>query len=738
MRVLRQFGSRTCLGLWLAFALGAGCAGRGAAAGGGTTPIHLPDAMDAASFRSAERIYRRLELDDPRRTEVRNKLVHYLVTTADSALAADEYDSVVEQLAHITSLYQPNELEKGLPRELGKLAAYLRKEGEQRGDEGRVLSALWIQKSLEPGKPEPAEQYAMLRRWSDEARQNLGGALEHFNGLIPVIEQHAQLTPAPEVLATLADLYVERRKKLVAMLGPDGQSPPSPGDFSFQDYREATAALGQAPLDIAAVYLAHDDFERAIVRLRQLETVTGLEPRIRAVVEFVVADRAEASDAVLVLARAYLEGERQDVASDLCTYGVRHFPKDARFPQCIAQIAAARDDYVEAGLEYEEAIRLAPQQKDLYDEALEVLANLMRGELFDGDPQEARLLAERARVILKARTEHWPGALPPVSFDELELAVGLAEMNAGNAQDARVHFEASLKKKETTVALIQLGQLAARTGNRDEALRFFKRALDRTTARNADEQRQRALILEQIGDVARAANQGEEARRAYTESLTLWDGSVGAADDAPSRALAQIRRGVLLSRLGRGKDSIDAFEQAMQIAPEHREVYAQILSFLVVSAPSTELSESVLRRAQRELTLDPDWKTYFAMWVKIIAARSHTGISHDTEQLLTRLARSDAWWGQLAQFGVGTISHEKLSSKANTKGERTEADFYEGARLLAAGDVTAARHLFGRVLSSQMVGFYEYQMAQELLLLGDAELVHPSQPSAQVDAPIVR
>jgi tetratricopeptide (TPR) repeat protein len=695
--------------------------------------------MDASSFRTAERIYYRLENDDPRRADLRSKLVRHLIGVADSAVAADEYDAVVEQLAHITSLYLPHELEKGIPQELGKLATYLRKEGEQRGDEGRVLSALWIQKTLAPQNPEPSEQYAMLRRWSDEARQNLGGAIEHFNGLIEVIELHAKLSPAPEVLATLADLYIERRKKLVAMLGPDGQSPPSPGDFSFQDYREATAALGQAPLDLAAVYLAHDDYERALSRLRQLETVTGLEPRIRAVVEFVVADRAEASDAVLVLARAYLEGgERQDVAADLCRYGVRHFSKDARFPQCLAQIAASRDDYVDAGLEYEEAIRLAPTQKDLYDEALEVLANLMRGELFDGDPVEARLLAERARGILKASTERWPGALPPVSFDELELAVGLAEMNAGNAEDARVHFEASLKKKETTAALIQLGQLSARTGKREEASRFFKRALDRTSAKNADDLRQRALILEQMGDVARAANQAEEARRAYAESLSLWEGSAGAAEDAPSRALAQIRRGVLLSRLGRGKEANDAFEQAMQIAPEHREVYAQILSFLVVSAPSTDLSESVLRRAQRELTLDPDWKTYFAMWVKIIAARSHTGISHDTQQLLTRLARSDAWWGQLAQFGVGTISHEKLSAKANTKGERTEADFYEGARLLAAGDVAAARHLFVRVLSSQMVGFYEFQMAQELLLLGDAELVHPSQPSAQADAPIVR
>ena len=44
-----------------------------------------------------------------------------------------------------------------------------------------------------------------------------------------------------------------------------------------------------------------------------------------------------------------------------------------------------------------------------------------------------------------------------------------------------------------------------------------------------------------------------------------------------------------------------------------------------------------------------------------------------------------------------------------------EAAFYEGARLLGAGDVSGARHLFELVTSSGMVNFFEYQMAQEFL-----------------------
>ena len=108
------------------------------------------------------------------------------------------------------------------------------------------------------------------------------------------------------------------------------------------------------------------------------------------------------------------------------------------------------------------------------------------------------------------------------------------------------------------------------------------------------------------------------------------------------------------------------------------------------------------------------------------------------KNLLTRLSRSDAWWGRLAQFGLGLIDYQKLDSYAKTRGEHTEAAFYEGVHRLAQGDLTGARKLFTTVIESQMVGFYEYQMAQELLLLEDAQLslLAPTAPAATASAPV--
>jgi tetratricopeptide (TPR) repeat protein len=704
-----------------------GCAGRGKPARSAAT-VALPDELDEESFARIERAYRRLEPSDPQRPEIRVRLVQHLLHEAEGRQKADEYDATVEQLAAITSLYRPDELANGLLAEFLPLAQYLRKEGEQRGDEARVLSALWLQMHLASAPEEPREQYQLLRRWSDEARRNLSGLGEHLKGLIEVLAEHARLTPAPEVLDVLAQLYTDRRNQLLSALGPEGEAPPDAAAFSREEYRDVSVALARAPLDIAGVYLQHQNFDEALARLRRLQGLTGLEPRIRTILEVVAEKKGDAPSALLALARVYNEMRGFSVAEALCLYGVRTFPTDARFPQCLGRLAALDDDYAEAAVEYAEATRLAPDERELYDEALEVLTNLMRGEMFDSDPSETRALAQQARSILDERVKRWPELAPPVKVEELELAVALAEMSAGNVEEARRHLVASIEKRETTRALVQLGQIDARTGQLEAAQKSYERALERTTLRDVDEARLRAQILEQLGDVKRASGKRQEAVQHYTDALGLWESALKSNPEEIERAFAEIRRGVLLVRLERMSEALSAFELAMQAVPYDRETYAQVLSFMVVGAPSLELANSIVLRAQRQLTLDPEWRTYFALWVQLVAARTRTPVPPEVNRLLTRLARSDTWWGRLAQFGTGAIDHNQLTGFAKSKGERVEADFYEGARRLAKGEVVEARALFERVVASQMVSFFEFQMAQELLMLDDAKL-------SQVPAP---
>ena len=83
--------------------------------------------------------------------------------------------------------------------------------------------------------------------------------------------------------------------------------------------------------------------------------------------------------------------------------------------------------------------------------------------------------------------------------------------------------------------------------------------------------------------------------------------------------------------------------------------------------------------------------------------------------MLESMAGGDDWWAKLAAFGAGRISYAELLEQADGVGEQTEAHFYEGVRLLRAGDVAGARAKFEQVLGTHMVNFYEYSMAQELV-----------------------
>ena len=174
--------------------------------------------------------------------------------------------------------------------------------------------------------------------------------------------------------------------------------------------------------------------------------------------------------------------------------------------------------------------------------------------------------------------------------------------------------------------------------------------------------------------------------------------------------------GVLLDHLGRHPAAVDAFESAMTYAPQWRDVYATILSHLVSAAPDYELASTVWRRSQLQLTLPPEWKVYFTLWIQLIAARADQPPNPEHVDLLRRLGQSSNWWGKLASFGAGDLDYQALLSVASSLGEETEALYYEGSRLFISGDRDAAGAQFQRVLDTKMVSFYEYEMARRLLM----------------------
>jgi tetratricopeptide (TPR) repeat protein len=670
-----------------------------------------PSAITASTYDSALRHFYSLDMDDPERGAVREKMVAYLFSRCSDLVADNDYMKVVDVMAEVTSLYTVQEFGRGeIPAQLEPLAKHLAELGSPKGDEARVLSALLVLKLLHPDEPQYAREYERLKSWSVNSREAIDDPLERYQGLITVWREHARLTPTPELLNTVAKLYVERCLRLLERFRDESSR------NRFEYGMRIFQSVQVTSLEVAAVYLRYADVASALSRIEALRTTGNVDERLVEALRGAQAGGESGASSMLDLAAVFLKAGRPEIALALCRSGLRERRTDPRFPQCLARIAATQDRFTDAVAWYTEAVEMAPEEQRYYDETLEVLNQLIEQELFETNPTNTRQLAIHAERVLKERMRRWPESVPPVSPARLYLAIGIAEMNAGNIEEAEVRFRESLKAKETVEALLQLGQLLGRVGRGPQAAPLFERALEVAPDKNATDGVKRAEILEQLGDAQRISGSVAQSVQSYQRAMALWESTMPALEGSDV-GHAQIRRGILFGRLGKGDRVIECFKLAMKYAPESRETYAGILSFLLVNGGSDgSFGSHVFRYALRQATLEPEWKVYFALWVRAIAARS--GMSAETDQgsVLDELSDGSQWWARLARFGASKIDFKQLMADAANVGERTEAFFYEATRRLGAGDVDGARQMLQRVMDTRMVSFYEYAMAQELLV----------------------
>ena len=67
---------------------------------------------------------------------------------------------------------------------------------------------------------------------------------------------------------------------------------------------------------------------------------------------------------------------------------------------------------------YAEAVRLAPDERSVYDEILDVLNGKMEQGLFGADVEQTRAIGNRAAQILEQRMKRWPEPPPRLKPDE--------------------------------------------------------------------------------------------------------------------------------------------------------------------------------------------------------------------------------------------------------------------------------------------------------------------------------
>ena len=666
--------------------------------------VQTAEPVPQAEYPDEARRFLRMPLDHPERLALRDRLIASVLSQAQSLADVGDYEGVVFEVSRLTMLLSPSDYAAGvLPKYVEPIAKHIADRGGSLGDEGYVLAANFMLERL-TGDALYQRRYDAVATWGREARANLDTVSEQYAGLISVWSDHADLTPAPEVLDTLAGLHIAGRDAVSAETAEDRHRLGIGGERQ----------LRLAPLNVAAVYLAHGDIKSAITKVESMGAGGELQLRLLDLMRAARSSDETGAAATFELVEGYRVA-RADVAAGLCRSALVRFPQDHRFPTCMARVAADSEQFADATAWYVIAIELAPEMMELYDEALGQLDEFIKTRLADPHPERSSALARGAETILAERQARWQNSEPPIAPNELEFLIGMLEMNAGHADEAQERFEKSLEKDEDPGALSQLGLLLERTGRPDEAEQRYRRALALAPSDSLADDLQRADILENLGNTARTQGKGREMTAHYKGALRAWTEARDQVD-GPTAALVELRRGVLLDNLGRHEEAVDAFENAMSHAPQWRDVYASILAHLVSAPPDFELASSVWRRSQLQLTLPPEWKVYFTLWVQLITARAGQPPAEDHTDLLRRLGGSSNWWGKLASFGAGDLDYAGLISVASSLGEETEALYYEGSRLFIAGDRQAARDQFQRVLDTKMVSFFEYEMARKLLL----------------------
>lgn len=671
---------------------------RGSARAKGVEPI------PGAEYPDEARRFLMMSLDNAERTELRDRLIASVLSQAQSLADVGDYEGVVLEMSRLTSFLAPSDYASAvLPKQVEPIANYITERGGRLGDEGYVLAAnLLLERST--GNEIYRKRYDEIAAWGRDARSSLDTVSEQYAGLISVWTDHAELTPAPEVLDTLADLHVAGRDAVA------GESVEARQRLGIGGERQ----LRLAPLNVAAVYLSHGDIDSAVSKVDSMGQAGELQIRLLDLMRAARGADEEGAAATFELVEGYRVA-RPDVAAGLCQSALVRFPNDYRFPTCMARVAADSERFADATAWYVIAIGLAPEMIELYDEALGQLDEFIESRLSDPHPERSSSLARGAETILAERQERWPDSTPPIAPNQLEFLIGMLEMNAGHADEAQRRFEKSLQVDENIDALMQLGLLLERTGRPAEAEKRFGRAFALSPSDTLADDVRRAEILENLGNTSRAQGKSGEMKSQYSAALEAWTEARDQVE-GPTGAIVEMRRGVLLDQLGRHQEAVVAFESAMTFAPQWRDVYAGILAHLVSAPVDFELASSVWRRSQLHLNLAPEWKVYFTLWIQFITARAGMPPVDEHRELLRSLGTSSSWWGKLASFGASELDYQDLLSVASSLGERTEALYYEATRLFIEGDEPASRQQLQRVLETNMVSFFEFEMARKLLL----------------------
>lgn len=717
---------RLCPALLLAASLllpAVGCAHRNEA------PVQVPsdppvvESLD--DLEAALNQYVLLPEDHPARAEHLAVLRDYLVGYLERALAEGSESEAEAALRYTLSLYTAGDLRTAGPAPgLAAVAHALYRRTARRGDELPSLLALAVEQRFgdEAARERAVEDWQALEEWLVENGQFAGEPLLAHEELEGALETVAAGFPSPFVVKRLADLYVARYQAAQRAHAKGGGL----GVMTEQRIQNTGYTLMR-------LYLRADDPKGAIAAMSRIDDAT-MAGKMRAIVQDAFESKRSAQS-LLSLAALFVPEEDVDpslpyvtqswgIIDNLSRRALARFPKDAHVHVLRARVLR-REGLDAAALHH---LRRSIELKDDIYEAWEGVAELEQRQLAELARRDAAAALARlpeVESLHRRAIKLWRDRPVRPGLPEAYFAVAEGLYQAGRVDEAQELLDKSVAIEAQPPTLDLLGTIAIKRGRLDLAKTDYEELARMPQDEPDDKLRWEARAHGQLGEIALRRGDADASTRHFRVALRQTNELLARpAMELSEQAERHLDRGRILFFLGEVDLALDDFELAAELAPYHVKVYAEPMLQLVSYGYYRE-ARSVFLRALQEAEVADGLKLYFSLWIDELALRQGLPPDHDAVRFLQEYAaggdgaRGDGWGRKLARHARGELSYAELLDGAEGQGERAEAFFYEGVRRWRAGDRTAGKKLLSQVVETNLMGFFEYDMAQAYLAWDD-------------------
>jgi len=733
-------------------------------------------------FLEAKFLHQALVAGSEEQARLRLKMVEYLLGPL-AALDAqrlrrvpsilgtdDDFDRLYESLRDALDLFPPallwqpdglvlSDRERGL---LGAAARLVVSVYSPRGNELPVATGLFVLQTLEPKNPEWVSRVEQVLAWLDsEAQISLGTPGPRTQPTTAdILDGVAACWPSPAVAERIAKLGSERQDRLSRML----RRPPGTGTGGRGMLSELlldTESLSAMEINATALYLRCGQLDRAAEVATGFTDKPGDDPEFRQLLVAANRPTAQAAD-YLALARRLLprselllgtSTDRIDptAAAEILRRGIALFPGDAELLVLASRVARFAPAPLLALRYLDEAIAVLERQNagkeklpDLVSERMELALLHVKARVDPDHMKPALHDAETLRSQLAQAQQRFGSKNVKLGPADVDFAVARGLVDAGRLDEAEPLFARVQKgnASDPEVAL-QIANLATKRGRPEQAVLGLRKALEsRQREAPAEETvsfvEGQARLAYSLGAAYESTGNMDDARKAWRFAVRGWERlmieqlrrkSLGAS------AGATFEVGRLYYLLGRRDDGLRKFDEALEQDESRDQSYIDAIAFLVQrgdAEPALDIYRRAISKSNR--VVSEYVKVYASLWIIDITRRradapDSAALAYlrtlDARQIELRPPRAAAWYRQIVRFALGQLSYDRLLSLAETPGKRAEVLFYQAMHLLAEGKSDEAHALWSKVIETQMVSFFEFEMASRYLRTGA-----PTQPAA--------